>query len=67
MDLLFVGGGFENFNWLVAFVVQKPSFVAICTNNRRTIGPMKFAIQIPSFGAVAVNFANWFLVTHTQR
>jgi hypothetical protein len=29
MDPLFVGGDFENFNWLAAFAVQIPMFVAI--------------------------------------
>ena len=113
MDLLFVGGGFENFNWLAAFVVQIPLFVAIwifnrraigpmtivvqppmfvaiciftcraidpmnfviqppkfgaiCIFNRRAIDPMTFAVQIPFFGADGVSFANWLLVTHTQR
>ena len=90
MDLLFVSGSFENFNWLAAFVVQPPRFVAICIFTCRAIDPMTFAIQIPMFvaiwifncraidpmnfvilipvfGAIGRGFANWFLVTHTQR
>ena len=59
MDLLFVGGGFENINWFAVFVVQIPSIVSICMFNRRAIDPMKIAVQIPLFGAVGVSFANW--------
>ena len=54
MDLLFVGGGFENFNWLAAGIGQIPSFVAICTNNRRTIDPMTFAVQPPLFITISI-------------
>jgi len=90
MDPLFVGGGFENFNWLAEFVVQIPRIVAIwificraidpmifavqaplfgaiCIFNCRAIDPMNFVILIPIFGAIGRGFANWFLVTHTQR
>ena len=66
VDLLFVGGGFENFNWLADTVVQPPFFAAICIFNRRAIDPMKFAVQTPLFGVIGENFANWLLVTHTQ-
>ena len=54
MDLLFVGGGFENFNWLAEFAVQIPIFAAICIFTCRAVGPMKFAIQIPSFAAICI-------------
>ena len=64
MDLLFVGGGFENFNWLAVFVVQIPIFGAICIFKRRAIDPMKFAVQIPMFVVPGGDFANW-LFAHT--
>ena len=54
MDLLFVSGSFENFNWLAAFVVQPPLFDAICIFNRRAIDPMTIVVQIPKFGAVCI-------------
>ena len=54
MDPLFVGGSFENFNWLAEFVVQIPFFVACCIFNRRTIGPMKITEQIPIFGTICI-------------
>jgi hypothetical protein len=54
MDLLFVGGGFENFNWLAEFAVQIPRIVSICMFNRRAIDPMKFVVQPPSFGAICL-------------
>ena len=52
MDPLFVGGGFENFNWLAEVAVQIPIFGAIWTFNCRAIDPMKFAVQPPFFGAI---------------
>ena len=54
VDLLFVGGGFENFNWLAEFAVQIPRIVSICMFNRRAIDPMKFVVQPPSFGAICL-------------
>ena len=47
-----MGGGFENFNWLAAFVVQIPLFTTVYKFNRRAIGPIKFVIQIPIFVAI---------------
>ena len=55
MDPLFVGGGFENFNWLADVAVQPPLFVAICPFNRRAIGPMTYVIQPPKFVAICTN------------
>ena len=53
MDPLFVGGGFENFNWLAEFAVQIPIFAAIYyIFTCRAIGPMKFAVQQPFFAAI---------------
>ena len=54
VDLLFVGGGFENFNWLADTVVQPPFFAAICIFNRRAIDPMIFAMQQPMFFAICI-------------
>ena len=54
MDLLFVSGSFENFNWLAAFVVQPPLFVAICIFNRRAIDPMTIVVQPPMFVAICI-------------
>ena len=54
MDLLFVGGGFENLNWLAVFAVQPPYFGAIYIFNRRAIDPMKFVAQIPMFVAICI-------------
>ena len=54
MDLLFVGGSFENFNWLAVPAIQPPFFGAICIFNRRAIDPMTFVVQPPMFVAICI-------------
>ena len=54
MDLLFVGGGFENFNWLAEFVVQIPRIVAIWFFICRAIDPMTYTVQKPLFVAICI-------------
>ena len=61
---MFVGGSFENLNWLAAFAIQPPSFGAICLFTCGAIDPMKFAVQIPMFVVPGGDFANW-LFAHT--
>ena len=51
---MFVGGSFENLNWLAAFAIQPPSFGAICLFTCGAIDPMTFAMQPPFFAAICM-------------